>query len=291
MSTDPKDTEYRPNLTDEGMLRRAQIQAEQDKIDALIDLATPEEPRPTHTPPSEEERQANRDVSQLESDIPLTTRLLWGRGYSWKWLAIPGLLALVLIFIAAIAFALLSRDNQTASPTPPPPPAAQNPAAPPPAAQNPVENPADAGAAPAAQGCDVDPFSFVVASKVTLDDKGVADPRMFVVQWDTGFINNSADPVLVTAKLASSDGAPDGAWDGTYTQVAAGASQAWPGNWVTNNAGGTAGATTFHYVKEILAVPDTPECAALLASPSDETAQAAIPADLPPAADVQLPNG
>ena len=157
-----------------------------------------------------------------------------------------------------------------------------------PAAQAPAAGP---DAAPAPEGCAVDPTDLMVTSTVTLRDQGVNDPAMFVVQWNTGVTNNSADTILVTAKIASSDEGGSDAWDATtYGQVAPGETYLWPTSRVTNNAGGAAGPTTWRYVDQILAVRDGPECAELLMSPTDETAKAAIPAEVPSVpANAQLP--
>ena len=151
-----------------------------------------------------------------------------------------------------------------------------------PAAEQPAV-PAEGAPAPeaptAAGGCVVDPAALTLASTVTLRDRGVNDPAMFLVQWDSGVINNTGAPILVTALVASADGGA--AWEGNYVTVAPGQAHVWPSNYVTNNAGGSAGATTWQYVDRVLAVPDTPECAELLSAPADDAAGTAIPAVVP----------
>lgn len=138
--------------------------------------------------------------------------------------------------------------------------------------------------------CAVAPESLKVASTETLRDRGVNDPAMFVVQWDVGVINNSTEPILVTARIASSASAANKGWDGNYTSVAPGEAHLWPMSYVTNNAGGSAGATTYQFVDRVLAVRDSPACAELLMNPTDEMAKAAIAAEVPRMpANAQLP--
>lgn len=138
--------------------------------------------------------------------------------------------------------------------------------------------------------CAVAPTSLKVASTETYRDRGVNDPAMFVVQWDAGVINNSTEAILVTAKIASSDSGASSGWEGSYTSVAPGEAHLWPTNYVTNNAQGAAGATTWQYVDQVLAVRDAPQCGDLLVSPTDETAKAAIRAEIPRLpANAQLP--
>lgn len=147
-------------------------------------------------------------------------------------------------------------------------------------AEAPAEPAPEAG--PSTLGdCAVNPASLQLASTVTLRDRGVNDPAMFLVQWDAGVINNSTEPILVTARIASSDGTGGSAWEDSYLSVGPSQAHLWPSNYVTNNAGGSAGATTWRYVDQVLAVRDSPSCAELLASPTAETAKAAVPADVP----------
>ena len=96
--------------------------------------------------------------------------------------------------------------------------------------------------------CVVPPTSLTVASTETLRDRGVNDPAMFLVQWDAGVINNSGEPILVTARIASSDSEAGGDWEGTFARVPAGEAYLWPMSYVTNNAGGAAGPTQWRYV-------------------------------------------
>ena len=129
--------------------------------------------------------------------------------------------------------------------------------------------------------CVVPPTSLTVASTETLRDRGVNDPAMFLVQWDAGVINNSGEPILVTARIASSDSEAGGDWEGTFARVPAGEAYLWPMSYVTNNAGGAAGPTQWRYVDQVLAVRDSPECEDLLMIPTDGMAKSAIPAVVP----------
>ena len=234
-----------------------------------------------------------RDTVGTLTDLVPTPRV---RRYRLR--VLIGLLMMVLAgtlgMLLLLRQAALDDEQRVSAPAAAPAaPAADAPAAP--AADAPA---ADAAAAPAAEqpavpaegapapeaptaagGCVVDPAALTLASTVTLRDRGVNDPAMFLVQWDSGVINNTGAPILVTALVASADGGA--AWEGSYVTVAPGQAHVWPSNYVTNNAGGSAGATTWQYVDRVLAVPDTPECAELLSAPADDAAGTAIPAVVP----------
>lgn len=136
--------------------------------------------------------------------------------------------------------------------------------------------------APATLGdCAVDPAALQVASTVTARDKGEKDPAMFTVSWDAGVINESGETILVTAKIAASNSSAGAGWEGAYVSVPTGRAHVWPGNYVTNNVNSRAGALSWRYVEQVLAVRDTAECGDLLMSPTNETAKAALSVEVP----------
>ena len=203
-------------------------------------------------------------------------------------------LAITLLLIAAAALgalvlawvmAYLRADGAGASATPP---AAAVAGGVPVTATAP---PASAGAGAATPAdCLVAPSDISVTTKVTFEDRGVADPAMFVKQWDTVVENLSQQPIVVTVRISSSAGAPGGAWDGSYQGLQPGATASWQAS-VDNNAGGQAGAVNYTVPDRVIAVRDAGGCGDLLVAPSGEVAAAAqqfaIP-DLP--AGVSIPG-
>lgn len=136
-----------------------------------------------------------------------------------------------------------------------------------------------------AGGCLVPASAVTLANEVTYKDRGVNDPRMFVVQWSTQATNNSSEPILATAHWSSSDGAGRTGWEGSYLSLAPGASQSWSG-YVDNNAGGIAGALNWSYVDRVVAVHDSPDCAQQLTAPTGAVESGALQTTLP-----ELPAG
>jgi hypothetical protein len=143
--------------------------------------------------------------------------------------------------------------------------------------------------AAAAQGsdvvCNVSPSRVAVATNVTFSDTGVADPSMFVVQWETVLTNNDNLPILVNAHRAGSGDYWAPGWEGGAVSVPPGGSQSWPAT-VDNNAGGTSGPLHWSYVDKVMAVYDEPACAPLAMTPGSDAEADALPVALP-----DLPEG
>ena len=132
MATDQNDDGRPLDPSEAARERDAQAMEVQNKLDTLIWVATPEEPR--YTPPSDEEREAARVLSGVETDILSSagsTQGTWERtgGDVLKWMVIPGLLLLVVLFIAVLGFAMTRRDGQSVAPALPAAPTTRDPAA------------------------------------------------------------------------------------------------------------------------------------------------------------------
>ena len=192
--------------------------------DRLIDAATPEKPR--YTPPSQKERETARAVTQVEADIPLTEHLLWRRnaGYSIKWLAVPGLLILVLLFIAALGFALSRRDGQSVAPAVPAAPVAEapaagapaNPAAAVPAPANPApadpeptessEEPPPTPESTTTTDCVLPASTIQVAIANDSQERSTFMPSLMMQVWDVNFTNDTPEAVVVGVHYTSTRG-------------------------------------------------------------------------------------
>lgn len=202
--------------------------------------------------------------------------------------ALIGILILVAAGIFVSVFALRQaalNDKQGAADLTPDDAAV--PAAP--AVAPPAPAPQDAADA-AGGGCWVPAASLNVTNVETLRDTGVADARMFVVQWDTQITNGTKTPILVEARFASTDAARPPGWETSGASVQPKQAYAWSMNFVTNNAGGTAGATTYFYPDRVIGVLDTPECRDLLSSPIPDSAMTAVPLPTLPA-NAEVPAG
>ncbi|MBK9739926.1 MAG: hypothetical protein IPO93_10505 [Actinobacteria bacterium] len=236
------------------------------------------DPSPEHDDPSPEEvglvvgatlvEFAEYDDKLDPEDRQFSMRRLW------IWML---LLVLAVLGAAAIAAAMVFLDGPVGS-------APEVGGAPDTA---PLAGPAQAAGAGDHGGCIVPSSALQVASTVTLRDRGVNDPAMFVVQWTSGVINTTREPILVAVRLASSEpGSPSG-WEASLSTVAAGEAFVYPtSNFVTNNAGGAAGPTIWRYIDKVMAVRDTPECGAQLADLTTGTAPGSITVPMP-----RLPSG
>lgn len=125
MATDQNGNGRRPDPDLAAWKREAQAQEVEDKLAWLIDTAKPEkpeEPRPTER--SKNERESELALDDVESDVAydaaysghLSPPQLGG---IFKWMAVPGLFALIALFIAVLAFGMMRRDTPSATQAPP----------------------------------------------------------------------------------------------------------------------------------------------------------------------------